>query len=189
MIELVSFLQPADLDNIMNFYPDDPSQGVPFGRQGNKRFLRLGWQWRRAAAITGDVSIIAFTRLFARLVSQKAPVYKYRFNATDPTKSARDYSGAAHLLELNYVWNNPALRATSADADKLVRIMSRRWVSFIVSQNPNGHGLNDLPYWNTYQSAPEGENTVFQLDSTYREKDSWRKNGIDTIITARERVQ
>jgi len=173
----------------MSFYPDNPSQGVPFGRQGNKRFLQFGWQWRRAAAITGDASIMAFTRLFSRFVSQKAPVYKYRFNATDPTKPSQDYQGAAHLLELNYVWNNPALSAASSETHRLVRIMSRTWVSFIVNQDPNGHGLVGLPIWNTYSSSPERENIVFQLDSVYKEKDTWRNNGIEAIIAARERVQ
>ena len=177
------------MNNIMSLYPDIPSQGVPFGRLGNQRFfLQLGWQWRRAAAITGDGTIIAPTRLMSRLFSLKSNVYKFRFNATDATKPGPEYAGAAHLSELNYVWNNPALKASSTDARTLVEIMSRMWVSFVGDLNPNGHGLTGVPMWETYSSNSEGEDIVFQLGSVYVEDDNWRKDGMNILIAARERV-
>jgi carboxylesterase type B len=190
MLVLCSYLTPSDIDILMVLYPDIPSSGVPFGRSGNKRFLEVGWQYRRAAALIGDATIIGPTRLMSRLLSTvgDSNVYKYRFNATDPTKPSPEYRGAAHLLELNYVWNNPALRAASTEASRLVDVISKMLISFIVDQDPNGHGLAGVPVWKKYSTSPEGENIVFELGALYTEADNWRKQGIDKLITARSSV-
>lgn len=44
----------AMADEIMRLYPDDPAVGIPLNT-GQERFADLGWQYKRAAAITGDV--------------------------------------------------------------------------------------------------------------------------------------
>ena len=51
------------VDRIMELYPDDPAQGVPIDT-GAERFADNGWQYKRVAAIVGDVFLKSSHALF-----------------------------------------------------------------------------------------------------------------------------
>lgn len=44
----------STVSKIMELYPDDPTQGVPINT-GDRRFANKGYQYKRVAAIVGDV--------------------------------------------------------------------------------------------------------------------------------------
>jgi carboxylesterase type B len=124
-------------------------------------------------------------RLTAQHLScSNSPVYKYRFNVTDPLFQLPAPFGAAHALELHYVWNSPQLRAVPGLA-RVVDIMTRSWVSFFVHLDPNYHGLGDVPQWEKY--GKEGRELHVKLDSVQLEADNYRKEGIEFINAVKER--
>jgi acetylcholinesterase len=165
----------------MTEYPNIPSEGVPYGEFGNQTFPDYGSQWRRVASITGDVLFIGPCRLFCQ--AQASTVYRYRANLTDPTGQFAPMLGSTHAIELEYVWNTPAVRTTS-DLSRTVDFMSRAWVSFVVDQTPNNHGLSGIPTWNKYNAASQGQNFVIATNSFSTELDTYRTAGINTINNA-----
>lgn len=175
------FFSSDDIETILELYPNIPSLGVPYGRFGDMVWPSLGLQWRRAASIVGDITIIAPARWMSEILSNTSAVYKYRFNVTNPLAGFPDYDGSAHGDEVNYVWNWPDLRAYSPESSKVVDVMAKTWVSFFVDLTPNNHGLEDVPIWEPYSSNTEGENFVIEIDSIDTEVDNFRKEGIDLI--------
>ena len=66
---------------IMELYPDDPTLGCPFGT-GEERFADQGYQYKRGAAIAGDISMQAGRRSMTNYYAQNSeqPVFSYRFD-------------------------------------------------------------------------------------------------------------
>ncbi|KAI9730194.1 MAG: hypothetical protein M1834_005958 [Cirrosporium novae-zelandiae] len=170
---------------IMELYPDNPALGIPLNT-GSERFASHGWQYKRAAAITGDVFYHGPRMDDARHYSSYDPTYIYRFNTrpfenstnatyTDYVGSLNaDYEGVAHFSEVAFVMNNwgdvgpwPAYEALSDQ-------MSSQWINFVVSGNPNADGL---PTWPKYSEGPNGLNLVLQVNGSYVEEDTYRLEG------------
>lgn len=170
--------------NILSLYPDDPIQGCPFGT-GPERFADQGFQYKRGAAITGDVNIHAGRRAYAISHSQRSkhPIYTYRFDQSpwdmqevDVTTTAPVY--ATHFTEIVHVFDNPDKNVNWIGPypiiSELATFVSRSWVSFIHDQNPNNHGLEGKPAWPVY-SVSKPQNVVFRAGASWVEDDDWRK--------------
>ena len=98
------------IERILELYPDDPTIGVPINT-GTERFAQYGYQYKRAAAIIGDVFYHATRLADARIYSQHSPTYIYRFN-TRPWENATGalelpHKGVEHFSEVAFVFNNP----------------------------------------------------------------------------------
>lgn len=94
---------------------------------------------------------------FAKVLVQNGiPVWMYRLNYDKASNL-----GAAHAMELQYVWNDPQL-ATTADPVKkqLADNMHKAWVAFIKTGNPNG---GTLPQWPAYSND---KRQIMSYDST-----------------------
>ncbi|KAI0430422.1 alpha/beta-hydrolase [Xylaria sp. FL1042] len=70
---------PSTIARIMQLYPDDPAQGIPLDT-GAERFADKGYQYKRVAAIVGDVFYHAPRLVDARAYAERAPTFVYRFN-------------------------------------------------------------------------------------------------------------
>ena len=173
------------INTLMQLYPNIPSLGVPYGRFDNISFPALGLQWRRVASLVGDIVMIGPTRWMAEVLSSTSghPVFKYRFNVTNPIAGFPDYDGSAHGVEVNFVFNDPDLKNTTELA-RVTDFMARSWVSFAVDLTPNNHGLANIPVWGEYDTSLEGEEFVVKIDSLSTEPDTFREEGIALINAA-----
>ncbi|KAF2275056.1 alpha/beta-hydrolase [Westerdykella ornata] len=149
---------PSTVREIMRLYPDDPSLGIPLNT-GDERFEDKGKQYKRAAAIIGDVFYHATRLDDARHYSAHAPTYIYRFNTrpwqnrTNETWTdfegglAPEYKGVQHFSEVQFVFGNPRFVGPWPEYQALSRTMSALWIHFVNQGDPNGE---DLPVWPEY---------------------------------------
>lgn len=177
---------PAVVKEIMRLYPDDPKLGIPLNT-GEERFAELGYQYKRAAAIIGDVFYHATRLDDARWYSKYAPTYIYRFNTppyqnstnatlTDPAYRAPPYKGVQHFSETSFLFGIPQYVGPWEEYKQLSKEMSAQWINFIATGSPNGEGL---PQWPEYG---EGLDLVLQANGrgqngSYVERDDWRLEG------------
>ena len=126
-------------------------------REGHAdRSLKRAW-----VDLVGELVFrIPVLRLADAQAANGAPVYVYRFDWQSPAFGGR--LGAAHALEMPFVWNRldlpmaPILLGPDvAQAQPLATIVHASWAKFIKTGNPNGGGL---PFWPRY--APERRATM-----------------------------
>ncbi|TMQ13176.1 MAG: carboxylesterase/lipase family protein [Deltaproteobacteria bacterium] len=97
-------------------------------------------------------------RLAEAQSSHATPVYMYRFDWPSPAFGGR--LGAAHALELPFVWNRldlpmaPILLGPDlASLQPLATAVHRTWAQFIRTGDPNGAGLPDWPRYDPVRRA------------------------------------
>ncbi|KAI0387322.1 alpha/beta-hydrolase [Hypomontagnella monticulosa] len=174
------------VDRIMELYPDDPAQGVPIDT-GSERFADNGWQYKRVAAIVGDVFYHAPRQFDARNYAPRAPTYVYRFNTrpwqNTPNATSGDgelapaYKGVKHFSEVAFVFANPTTVGPWPEYRKLSDQISSQWIRFAHTGDPNGPGL---PRWPLYGEGKNGLNLVIQAEGqggSYVEEDTYRLEG------------
>ncbi|KAL7628237.1 hypothetical protein AAE478_002436 [Parahypoxylon ruwenzoriense] len=184
---------PSTVDRILELYPDDPAQGIP-ADTGAERFADKGWQYKRVAAIVGDVFYHAPRRHDVQhYTSWGAPTYAYRFNTrpwlenttTTTTSSSNSsggglapaYKGVGHFSEVAFVFANPTMVGPWPAYRALSDQVSSQWIRFAHTGDPNGPGL---PRWPRYDEDESGVNLVLQTETQggpYVEQDTYRLAG------------
>ncbi|KAI0419171.1 alpha/beta-hydrolase [Xylaria grammica] len=190
----------STVSRIMELYPDDPSQGIPLNT-GAERFADKGYQYKRVAAIVGDVFYHAPRLDDARHYAKGAPTFVYRFNTrpldgysnTDYNGTAAGsgnatimlapaYKGVAHFSEVAFVFANPGTVGPWPGYRALSAQMSAQWIRFAHTGDPNGEGL---PRWPRYDESKKGFNMVLQAEAQggpYIEEDTYRIEGREYLI-------
>ncbi|KAJ7649186.1 esterase 1 [Mycena rosella] len=136
----------AAADLVLEFYPNDPSKGSPFGT-GNETF-GVGIQYKRYAAVLGDFAFEWHRRSFSRYMSSEAhvPTFAYKFQDPDASPPAGIGAlfppgslGVCHASDVAYMMPSSALGRTlnSTSAETLSKQMMDYWISFAVSLDPN----------------------------------------------------
>lgn len=170
------------IEDLLRLYPDDPSAGIPLNT-GAERFASHGRQYKRVAAIVGDVFYHAPRLVDARAYAASGdPTYVYRFNtrpysASSNTSLAPAYLGVQHFSEVAFVFRNPEKVGPWEGYKELADQMSAQWVRFIHDGDPNEE---DLPEWPRYDSQGGGVDLVLQTGEqggSYVEADTWRLEG------------
>ncbi|EPS94652.1 hypothetical protein FOMPIDRAFT_50199 [Fomitopsis schrenkii] len=191
---------PPDLaETILEVYPDDPCVGIPADLGCTRLNDSYGLEWRRTSAYAGDATFIAGRRYQCEVFAAGGnDAYCYRFN-TLPNGVPVEY-GVTHFQEVAFVFDNTGGYGYDVSPDPfagvpesyfaLAKLMSASWASFISDLNPNsfrqGSGAwTDTPLWPTY-SVRNPFDIVWDANVTglaWVEPDTFRKEGIDTIIS------
>ncbi|KAJ6465812.1 Alpha/Beta hydrolase protein, partial [Mycena sanguinolenta] len=183
-----AFTSAADVQQILQLYPDDPAQGVPIGTGDG--ILSTGFQDKRSGAFFGDAFMVGPRRAFAQANAKGAATFSYRFN--QPPYHFPIDTGATHFSEVAYVFNdrnnntvllsNQPLGPRVIDA-KLALLMSSMWIcTFHARPNPNNNLVAGAPVWPSYGPSG-GQHIVFQGfgGGSFVENDNFRKAGIAFI--------
>jgi len=118
-----------------------------------------------AFTIATDVSnfrVGVETQAERKAAQGRAPVYMYRFEWWSPVHDAK--MGAFHTLDIPFAFDNvdggPTMTGTGPDRYALADKMSKAWVAFAKSGNPNHKGL---PSWAPF-TAQKRTTMVFDND-------------------------
>jgi cholinesterase len=170
---------------LMELYPDDPANQPPFYIKTPQRFPSKGLQWRRSAAINGDMVMISGRRKFCELYTEAGQdVYSYRFD--NPLWNGAVTDGSRHFVNVVYSFQNISgalgpLPQYQSYKD-LSENIGRAYISFVNDWNPNtSRGMaSTLPQWPKYDLR-KPKNMVLNSNQTFVEDDTWRKKGIDFL--------
>ncbi|KAK5114135.1 hypothetical protein LTR62_002705 [Meristemomyces frigidus] len=200
-------LDNATAQDLAILYPDIPAIGIPATIQGRPG-PDIGLQFKRGAAVGGDISMHGPRRLTAQLWTQAnvRPLFSCavlipfladetqssRFNVLDNGISW--FAGAVHFQEVAFVFYNtegygypqnllpnPMGGALREQDVALSQLMVRMWISFINYGDPNQHLGVAAETWPQYTLA-NPQNFVFEQNVTsHPEADLYRAEGIAYI--------
>lgn len=121
-------------------------------------------QVREATAdIFRDGSFAWCTYAWANLQSRtgKSNVYLYYFDQSSDNMFMRSPRGANHVAEMAFIYDWHIAPFTPVE-ERMAQIMTRYWINFCKTGNPNG---DYLPYWPTYI---QGQPTVMNIRDGFR---------------------
>jgi carboxylesterase type B len=199
-------LTPPTVRKLMDLYPNDPCHEPPFDIGNCSVFPSKGLQWRRSAAIGGDMVMVSGRRRMCELYTSAGgqPVYSYRFDTRLWNKTGLE--GVQHFDNVAYSFQNiSGLLGPSPKYDaqrRLSRAVGESYVNFVNNFDPNGKGTQcrrgsaglgngtmTMPYWPKYDLA-RPQNLVFNATfGPFVEDDTFRREGIaflNTFEVARE---
>ena len=181
-------ISPPSIDQLLGLYPNDPSHEPPYDIANDTLFPANGQQWRRSAAICGDIVMIGQRRKVCEEYNKCGnDVYSYRF-AQRPYVGTQA-NGVGHFVNVAFSFQNisGALGPVPLYADnlRLSNAIGRAYANFATFHNPNGHDLtkraaDNLPYWPGWTcSAPQ--NMVLLGNGSWVEPDTFRQAGINFL--------
>ncbi|KAF2719791.1 alpha/beta-hydrolase [Polychaeton citri CBS 116435] len=155
----------------------------------------MGIEFMRASTFAGDVVFTAARRQTCEALARFGmPAYCYRFDAIPNGQQApTHFHEVAFVLDntdnLGYHWpissHTPPFLNTPPSYSKLANFISRSWVSFFVSHDPNAWRRQDRwdghePEWPLYDNQ-DPYNLVLKPGESHIEPDTWRAAQIKLI--------
>lgn len=182
-------LSPPSIRTLLDLYPNIPSEEPPYNRSGNLTYPSYGLQWRRDAAIGGDMVIIGQRRKTCKeyVKGGISNVYSYRFDT--PLWNASAPISVPHFVNVVFSFQNISgalgpLPEYQSYLD-LSHSIGRAYASFVSTHQPNGvpglgGNVTGLPEWPKY-TLENPQNVVLNSNGSYVEADTWREEGIAFI--------
>ncbi|KAI0202298.1 triacylglycerol lipase [Astrocystis sublimbata] len=192
-------LLPTGVDNatasvLEALYPDIPAIGIPPTLKGRPASPQPGREWKRATAFTGDYSEYAPRRLMQKAFAERdVASYGYVFNVVPA--GVPPEVGSTHFQEVAFVFHNTMglgydnAVASNPFADvpesyfDVAKIMSRMWVSFIATLDPNQSGATS-EVWPKYD-ADDRHVMIFDTEDpklAFSKPDTHRAEAIEYIV-------
>jgi hypothetical protein len=172
-------ISPPSARKLLELYPNDPEDEPPYGLGSDTIFPADGLQWRRSAAIYGDIVMISGRRkLCEEYVDQS--VYSYRFT-TLPFNS-RPEDGVQHFVNVAFSFQNISgllgpLPEFQSHKDLSTGI-GKSYINFVNSHDPSeGVSSTGLPYWPKW-TKDNPVNMVLNASDVEVENDDFRSEGI-----------
>lgn len=178
-------MSPPTARRLMELYPNDPFNEPPYEITNGTIFPSMGLQWRRSAAIGGDIFMHAGRRRMAQLyASNNLPVYSYRFD-TLPFHGS-PISGVSHGVNVVFSFQNNTGTLGPlpeyASYLELAQNIGKAYISFCYDQNPNtSKGNSTLPNWPAYNLNHPQNMVLNATRGPYLEPDTYRKEGIEYL--------
>ena len=185
-------ISPPSARSLLDLYPNDPAHEPPYDIMNDTIFPSRGLQWRRAAAIGGDIVIISGRRKLCQEVAQAdIPIYSYRF-AQRPWNATQEM-GVQHFVNVAFSFQNISGALGPLPQYQSYRDLStsigRAYANFATYNDPNGLGgpntnnnsdATGLPPWPRWE-ADNPENMVLLANGSWVESDTFREQGIAFI--------
>ena len=180
-------------------YPDIPALGNPSTYAGRPPASKsVGSQFKRAAAVGGNVIMDAPTRLTTlSMAAFNETVYRYHFNIVP--NGYTNLQGATHASEVALTFYDldgsgyavpPIGGPRRAELLAMANVMTAMWIGFVYTGDPNTlvqsvspcPQYGGVPYWPAY-TLPEPRNYVFTINETlYTEPDTYQAAGINYMM-------
>jgi carboxylesterase type B len=176
------------INEIFSLYPDIPAQGspfIPFNGDYDNRFYGPLNQYKRIAALYGDIRYQANRRFFLEAIAKRGQrAYSYEF--AQYTKPNDDSLGYPHGSDLNYIFN---VQSNNPFKDAL----TRQWLSFATYRTPNKAGLSakQAAHWYQYTTKRKSVQyyanaTITNIDDSFRAQQFALLNRADVLkVTGR----
>ncbi|KAK7040283.1 hypothetical protein VNI00_009750 [Paramarasmius palmivorus] len=168
----------AAADRILQLYPNVPALGSPF-RTGNETF-GLSPEYKRAAAITGDLMFHSVRRLWTKAAVETG-IRGYGYLFTGPRLSVFPPAfGVPHALELLYVFGLVAQNGGAPSDTALSLKIMDYWISFADTLDPNDRKGESRPTWPEYAVS---DPSILELNAMNVSVilDDYRATGINFI--------
>ncbi|KAK6002215.1 hypothetical protein QM012_001853 [Aureobasidium pullulans] len=179
-------LSPSSIRRLLQLYPNQPATEPPYSNHANVTYPAFGQQWRRSAAIGGDLVMIAQRRRMAELYSEAGQkVFSYRFDT--PLYNATIPGSVKHFDNVMFSFQNISGAMGPLPQYHYYRTLStgigKLYANFVGIHNPNGVNATNgtgLPYWPQY-SIDTPTNLVLNATASLVEADTFRSEGISFI--------
>ncbi|KAF9700764.1 hypothetical protein EKO04_002065 [Ascochyta lentis] len=119
--------------------------------------------------------------------------YCYLFDAVPAYLDPETY-GSAHFSDVGFAFGNAQgvgydespFASSSAEEkawkQRLAKVMSRMWISFIVHKTPNHHGVPDIAHWPEYSKNNATNIVLGETSDPYTTPDTWRGEALQKFI-------
>jgi carboxylesterase type B len=180
-------LSPASIRTLLDLYPNEPQVEPPYAITTDTVYPSLGLQWRRSAAIGGDLVMIAQRRKTCEeyVKGGVRDVYSFRFDT--PLYNATAPVAVGHGVNVMFSFQNISGAMGPVPQYSAYRALSlgigKAYANFAGTGNPNGVGGRNqtgLPLWPAYDLA-NPTNMVLNANGSFIEADTWRAQGISFI--------
>lgn len=181
-------LSPPTIRKLLDLYPNNPSIEPPYADTSNTTYPSQGLQWRRSAAIGGDLVMIAQRRKMCEQYVDAGveDVYSYRFDT--PLWNATTPIYIKHFDNVMFSFQNISGAMGPLPQYESYKELSTRigvaYANFVGTGNPNGKAEGgeevEFPRWPRW-SRNEPRNLVMNSNGSFVEDDTWRKEGIEYI--------
>lgn len=181
-------LSPPSIRRLLELYPNDPINEPPYGLGTDEIFPKNGLQWRRDAAIGGDLVMISGRRKTCEqyVKGGVSDVYSYRFDTPLWNASAiQTPVSVYHFVNVVFSFQNISGALGPIPQYQNYKDLSlgigRAYANFVSTHDPNGRGNGTgLPLWPKYDLNSPRE-IVLNASRSYIEDDTYRKEGIAFI--------